>query len=312
MLPPRYEVRHPTPADAETIFAVIRAHQTARIGRVDYTLTDVRDELRSPEGDLGTDAWLVLDEHGTAVGWGWAWPSGDGIVDMDVFTLDDAVAEWLWATAQQRAAELGRERGWPSVTGDVGVHREDTPAARRLTGYGFEVGTVYHRLRIDHTGDRPIPDVPAGFVVRNGHDAEQVRRDAHATREAAFHDHYGHVRKTYDEWVAQLESGSVHDWSFLTVLYTDAGEPAGLTLRSTMFAPDEKCGYLRLLGVHPTFQGHGLGRWLLRHAFAEDARDGWAGTILHVDTDPRRPALGLYLSEGMRVVQIIDAWRRPM
>ncbi|GAB7038710.1 MULTISPECIES: GNAT family N-acetyltransferase [Catenuloplanes] len=312
MLSPRYEVRRPTPADAETIFAVIRAYQTARIGRLDYTLADVEDELRSPEGDLGTDAWLVLDEHGTAVGWGWAWPSGDGIVDMDVFTLDDEVADRLWAMARERAAAIGRERGWPSVTGGVGVYREDTPTARRLTGYGFEVGTVYHRLRADHTGDRAFPDVPAGFVVRNGAESERVRRDAHETREAAFHDHYGHVRKSYDEWAAARETESVHDWSFLSVLYTDAGEPAGMTLRSTLFAPDEKCGYLRLLGVHPTFQGRGLGRWLLRHAFAEDTRDGWAGTILHVDTDPRRPALGLYLSEGMRAVQIIDAWRRPV
>jgi mycothiol synthase len=94
------------------------------------------------------------------------------------------------------------------------------------------------------------------------------------------------------------------------VLYTAAGEPAGLVLRSTQFVPDEKCGYVRLLGVHPAFRGRGLGRWLLRHAFAEDARDGYVGSILHVDTNPERPALGLYLAEGMRAVVVIDAWRR--
>lgn len=314
-LSPRYAVRRATPADAETIHAVIAACQQAAIGRLDYTLDDVRDELRSPDGDLSTDAWLVIDTEveGGAAGWGWAWPGGDsGIVEVDVFAVDPEVTEWLWATVQERAAAIGREHDWPSVTVDAGVYREDTAAAARLTRYGFAVATTYQRLRIDHTGPVAAPDVPAGFTVRNGAESEQVRRDAHATREAAFHDHFGHVRREFDDWTATLEAGSVHDWSFLTVLYSDAGEPAGLMLRSTQFVPDEKCGYLRLLGVHPAFQGRGLGRWLLRHAFAEDARDGYAGTILHVDTDPRRPALGLYLSEGMRVTVIIDAWRRVM
>ncbi|MFI5841876.1 GNAT family N-acetyltransferase [Catenuloplanes sp. NPDC051500] len=311
-LSPRYGVRRPVPADAETIHAVIAAGQRATIGRLDYTLEDVRDELRSPDGDLSTDAWLVFDGD-EPVGWGWAWPGGDsGTVDVDVFTRDTAVADWLWDTVRRRAVEIGHERGWPTVTVDAGVYREDTAAAARLAGYGFEVATVYQRLRIDHAGPVAFPAPPPGFAVRSGAGPEQARRDAHALREAAFHDHFGHVRREFGEWAANLESGSVHDWSFLTVLYTDAGEPAGLSLRSTQFAPDEKCGYLRLLGVHPAFQGRGLGRWLLRHAFAEDARDGYAGTILHVDTDPRRPALGLYLSEGMRAVVIIDAWRRVM
>ncbi|MDR7274763.1 GNAT family N-acetyltransferase [Catenuloplanes atrovinosus] len=309
----RYEVRPPTEADAEAIHGLIAAVQRSRIGRVDYTLEEVQDDLRSPDGDLSRDTWLVLGADGAAVGWAWAWPTGDGgIVDVDVFTLDGEVADWLWAAVRARAAEIGRERGWPSVTVAAGVYREDAATGRRLAGYGFEVGTVYHRLRIAHTGRRALPDVPPGYVLKNGAESERVRRDAHATREAAFHDHYGHVRREFDGWVANLEAGSTHDWSFLNVLYTESGEPAGLTLRSTQFVPDEKCGYLRLLGVHPAFQGRGLGRWLLRHAFAEDARDGWSGTILHVDTDPRRPALGLYLSEGMRVVQIIDAWRRVM
>ncbi|WP_033337370.1 GNAT family N-acetyltransferase [Catenuloplanes japonicus] len=314
-LSPRYDVRRATPADAEAVHAVIAAYQRAAIGRLDYTLEDVRDDLRSTDGNLATDAWLVVDAAGgDAAGWGYAWPGGgDGtIVDVDVFATDPALADRLWETVLERAGEIGRERGWPSVTVDAGVYREDTASAARLAGYGFEVGTVYQRLRIDHTGEVAFPPLPPGFTARNGAESEQIRRDAHAVREAAFHDHYGHVRREFGDWAANLETGSVHDWSFLTVLYTDAGEPAGLVLRSTMFVPDEKCGYVRLLGVHPAFQGRGLGRWLLRHAFAADARDGYVGSILHVDSDPRRPALGLYLSEGMRVAVIIDAWRRVM
>jgi GNAT superfamily N-acetyltransferase len=161
-------------------------------------------------------------------------------------------------------------------------------------------------------GHAPPPDVivagmndlPPRYDVRRATpaDAETIHAVIAAYQRAAI----GRLDYTLEDVRDELRR------SFPTVLDTDAGEPAGLTLRSTRFAPDEKCGYLRLLGVHPAFQGRGLGRWLLRNAFAEDTGDGYTGTILHVDTDPRRPALGLHLSAGMRAVVIIDAWRRVM
>ena len=45
-------------------------------------------------------------------------------------------------------------------------------------------------------------------------------------------------------------------------------------------------------------------------AFAAAA--GRSGTILHVDTNNPTPALGLYLSVGMKPVLIIDVWRRTL
>jgi ribosomal protein S18 acetylase RimI-like enzyme len=83
-------------------------------------------------------------------------------------------------------------------------------------------------------------------------------------------------------------------------------------LGNNQFAADEGCGYVDTLAVRPEFRGRGLGRLLLRTAIAADAARGREGTILHVDTNNTTPALGLYESEGMRPVLVIDIWRRTV
>jgi hypothetical protein len=50
----------------------------------------------------------------------------------------------------------------------------------------------------------------------------------------------------------------------------------------------------------------------LSEPFALDAAAGRSGTILHVDTNNPTPALGLYLSVGMRATLVIDVWRRKV
>ena len=70
------------------------------------------------------------------------------------------------------------------------------------------------------------------------------------------------------------------------------------------FVPDEGCGYVLSLAVLPAFRSRGLGRFLLLNAFAADAAIGRKGTYLHVDSGNTTPALGLYLSAGMRLVLV--------
>ena len=83
-----------------------------------------------------------------------------------------------------------------------------------------------------------------------------------------------------------------------------------MLLGSDQFAEDEECGYVQNVAVLESARGRGIARLLFQQAFAADARRGRRGTILHVDTNNPTPALGLYLSVGMRPVLVIDVWRR--
>jgi ribosomal protein S18 acetylase RimI-like enzyme len=312
-LPAGYAARRPTADDAKDIYEVISAHQTAVIGKPDTTLEDVQDELVEPGFDIAQDAWLVFDAAQTAVGWGWACRNGSSDkVDVDVYARpgEFETARWLWQVANERAVAIGRELGHATVKVDIGVFPDDQRVVGLASGDGFAPAARFVRMRIDHEGLRWHPDAPAGVELRHGTD-EQVRRDALDIRNEAFDDHFGNVPKTFEEWAAEREASSAHEWRLLHVAYAD-GEPAAILLRTNNFVPDENCGYVLTLGTRPAFRDRGLASFLLRYSFAEDAAAGRAGTILHVDTNPQRPALGFYQRNGMHEIRSIDIWRKTL
>ncbi|MGH3735380.1 MAG: GNAT family N-acetyltransferase [Micromonosporaceae bacterium] len=310
-LPAGYVSRAPSLADADAILDLVSAYNTGIVGFADYTLDDVRHGLTEPGFDPATDGWLVLDDNGCPVGYGWALGSEDGtLVDVEALSADPAVAAWLLDRALVRAAELGRSRGHDRITVDRGVYRDDETARRLSAGRGFTVGTTYHRMRIDHDGPVAPPEPPPGVTLRDATD-ETVRRTAYQVMTAAFADHYGETATSYADWLALREARATFDWARLTVLERD-GVPVAVCERTDQFVEDENCGYVIKIGTLPAARGQGLARYLLRRTFAADAAAGRAGTLLHVDTNNTTPALGLYTSVGMRPVLVIDVWRTEL
>jgi ribosomal protein S18 acetylase RimI-like enzyme len=306
-LPDRYTWRRPTIEDADAIFALVTARNTEVIGFADFTLDDTRDMLSEPAFDPATDGWLVTDPDGALVGFGWA--SGDcEIVDIDITALDVVAAEWLFANAMDRAAAIAAELGHDEAQVNIGIYRADEAQRARATALGFTPATTYHRMHVDHDGVPPEPRVPEGVVVRAGPGDETFRRQAHEVLNASFADHFGFVPKSFEEWHERIEASATHDWSQLRVAYRD-GEAAAMLLGSDAFIADEDCGYVNNVGVLPNARARGLARLLLLQALAADARRGRRGTQLNVDTNNVTPALGLYLSVGMRAVLVIDVWR---
>lgn len=226
-LPAGYTQRPPAVTDAPSIFELIAAHNTAVIGRPDYTVAEVADELAEPDFDPGSDGWLVHDPHGRLVGWGWACRKGSSdTVDIDAYHDPAApvVGDWLWQQAQRRAVDIAADLGHPRAVLDAGCYREDTATAGRLARYGFSVATVFHRLFITHDATHPptVPVTPDGVRIRSTGDDPAVRHDAWAVHQAAFADHFGFVAKSYDDWAQHLEAHNSHDWRLGEVAYADA------------------------------------------------------------------------------------------
>jgi len=314
MLPAGYTARAATIDDAKDIYDVIAAHQVPVVGKPDTTLEDVVDELAEPDWNIDTDGWLVHDPEGFAVGWGWACRKGDSSnVDIDIYVVPehaDGVAAWLWQTAQERAKGIGRQLGHAEVTIDIGVFPDDAIVREIAVANGFAPAATFIRMRIDHTRLREHPAPLDGVELRPAAD-EPVRRDALTIRNEAFADHFGSIARTYEDWAAEREASSAHDWALVHVAYVE-GLPAALLLRTNNFVPDENCGYVLTLGTMPRFRNRGIASYLLRYAFAEDAEAGRAGTILHVDINPERPALGFYRRNGMHPIRTIDIYRRSL
>jgi hypothetical protein len=64
VLPDAHTVRPPTKDDAEAVFELVCAYNTAVLGYADYTLDDMIDELTDPGFEAKTDGWMVFE--GTA------------------------------------------------------------------------------------------------------------------------------------------------------------------------------------------------------------------------------------------------------
>lgn len=310
---PLHRITRPRAADAPAIYDLSAACDTAVLGRPDLTPDDVAGELAEPGFDLGTDAWLAHDPGGRLDGWAWARRPGTGeIVDVDVIVRPGVtgLAARLWPLVLERAARLARDSGHPAALADVGVYRADLAKQALIQEYGFTPATSFHRMRVDFDGPVPPPEPPPGVTLHDGRD-EQVRREAHRVHQEGFAGHFGHTYVGYDAWYARRQARSTTDWAQLVLARVD-GSPAAMVLGDDQFVSDEGCGYVATLAVLPGFRGRGLGRLLLRTALAADAARGRKGTILHVDSNNTTPALGLYESEGMRPVLVVDVWRRTV
>ncbi|MFI7127084.1 GNAT family N-acetyltransferase [Nonomuraea sp. NPDC050153] len=305
----------PRAEDAAAIHELITAYDTAVIGGPDMTLDDVADELVEPGFDRDKDGWLARDAGGRLDGWAWACRVGDSdTVDVEVIVRPGpdpgraGLEDRLWRLVIGRARELAAEAGHDGVTLHVGVYRADDAKRAAAEERGFAPGTSFHRMRIDHDGPVEPLAPPAGLTLHTG-ESEDARRDAHRVHQEGFAEHFGFVPADYDAWYARRQALSTTDWAQLTLARLD-GRPAGVLIANNQFVPDEGCGYVATLAVVPEFRGRGLGRFLLRHAFAADAARGRKGTILHVDSNNTTPALGLYESAGMRPVLVIDVWQQ--
>ncbi|MFB9251914.1 GNAT family N-acetyltransferase [Sphaerisporangium melleum] len=266
---------------------------------------------RDPAGDCdgGTDP---PSDAGTLVGWGYARRQGaDGTAEIEVYATDPNATAWLWDAALRRAREHADGLGLPRAIAEIGVYRQDDGKRALAAARGFRAATSFHRLRADHSGPAGDPPPPPGVLIRPAGGVEELMRAAHRVHQDGFAEHFGFVAKDYDRWKADFDSSATHDWAQLLLAQAD-GVPAGMLLGSDMFVADENCGYVRILAVLPAFRGRGIGRSLLLHAFAADARRGRAGTYLHVDAHNSTPALDLYLSAGMHPVLAIDVWRREV
>ncbi|MDX6282170.1 MAG: mycothiol synthase, partial [Kribbellaceae bacterium] len=284
-LPDDLTVRSPEPGDAEAIFDLVSAYNTAAIGVADCTLDDVADCIVEPGFDRGTDGWLVLAGNGEPAGYATAFGLGDRqVVQVEVTSPDPVVAQWLFGEAMGRAREMGRERGHSEITVDSCIYHADEPLQALLRGHDFTLGTTYYRMRIDHAGVVVTPEIPAGMVVRRGAFDDASRLAAHEAMNESFSGQFGHVARPHDEWVEALDASSTFDWSQLTVLEAD-GRVVAVRSCADNFIEAESCGCINMLCVAEDFRGRGLAKFLLRDSFALDAAAGRSGSILNVDTN---------------------------
>ncbi len=182
-------------------------------------------------------------------------------------------------------------------------------AAYREAGFHDLAVLGYLELALTNA-DPPAPCWPPG--ARLAAYCPAIDADLVRILEASYHDTLDcpglrGLRRTSDVMAGHKATGRF-DPALWTLLYLEE-EPVGVILLNAF--PAQRTVELVYLGLAPPARGRGLGRQLLRHGLRQLRGRNERTLTLAVD-ERNAPALGLYQSEGMRLMVRRAAMIRPL
>jgi mycothiol synthase len=295
--PSGYAVRPSSEDDLHAIADLLRAFEVWELGRADHQAREqLLDDFSTPGFDPARDTWFVTDETGGLAGWVLykdSEPGGDSAQGygrvhpnhrgrgLGAFLVDTVDRRWITSSADPRPEVL---RHWISPSDDA--------AATLFASRGFTLARREFHLERG-LGDFPSPTPPRGVHIRRLRGDEL--RALHELNADAFARHWGFSGSTFEEFTGMF-AGSLSDPGLAWV-----ADEGGVLVGEALLGIREDGGWIEVLGVRSSERRRGIGRALLRTAFAELARRGCSRALLSVDAGNETGAVAMYLGEGMTV-----------
>ncbi len=307
-LPAGYQLRAPTPDDFAQVTEVLVADDLDDAGQVVLDEGFLRAQWDRVGFDLATDAWVVVDDAGTILGYG-----------QVMREEPDVAASWgvvhpgyrgrglgssLLSRIEERAARL--LPGHPTIRFRHAINAGDGAAAAMLRARGLRPVRHFWHMQIELTGQVDPGPTPEGIDIAPMRPPDDLAV-IHAVENEAFADHWGHHPEPFDSWAEEQTQRLSYDPT-LWLLAREDGEPVGALTASVL----GDRGWVDLLGVLAPARSRGIGAALLRHAFAAFAARGVRHVVLAVDAENATGATALYRRVGMRVVKRWDLWERAL
>jgi mycothiol synthase len=292
-------IRAPTPDDAAAIVELINICWRDAGGADDFTPSMLHSAWDNPNFTLAANAWVIAAPDRQLLGYEELARDAAGQAHELDGCVHPAYANRGFGTRLLRLAEQ-RARTM-SVDGAHlrGTIEADSTAAQQLfEAEGYSSVRHFSRMEIDFDAPPPAPVWPDGMVVR-AYLSGQDERVAYETYEKAFEDHWGHTRRSFEDWVHELTGRPDFDPS-LWFLATERDEVVGTVL---CYPRTQTMAWVRGLGVRRAWRGRGLGIALLRQAFGAFYARGYRSAGLGVDAQSLTGATRLYERAGMCVTE---------
>jgi GNAT superfamily N-acetyltransferase len=302
-------VRAPAEGDIPAILKVMADFDIARNGiAVALTADDLRGDWE--DLDLASDAWVVRARDGQAAAYATLTDEGSGHMLADGYVHP---AHWgrglgtLLAQLTERRAQAFIERApaGARVVLTNGTIATDDAARRLFEGRGYTLARTFYRMGITLDAPSPAPIWPAGISVRE-FVYERDARVVFETVEEAFQDHWGHVPRVFEEWIARTNRPDFDPALWFLAYEGDA--IAGVALCNRR--PD--MGWLNTLAVRRPWRQRGLGTALLRYVLGTFYQQGQPTIGLGVDGQNLTGALKLYEDVGMHPTMRIATYEKEL
>lgn len=301
-----YVLRPAGLTDAAAVTDLLNDIDRLEIGRPETDQHIVEADLKRSDIMLERDSWLAFDGD-RLVAYGLLWDeSGGERVDIDHYVLPEhqQAGELLLDAMEVRALDRARANGAARAVVHLHLNAEPTLDTGLIEQRGWCVVRRYHVLhRPLDVAEDVLPEAPPGVRLRACVD-EADRARVHALYQSAFAQHFDFQRRTYDQWLEDVDADAL-DWSLVWIVGTEELGDAGF-----LVARDDReaLGWIRSVGVLREARGQGLGGLLLRHAFSAFAARGRETVGLGVDTANTTGAPALYARHGLTVQYAVDTW----
>lgn len=308
-IPAGYTLRPPVESDIAAIIALLAAHDIAHTGIADIlTAEDIRQDWRRI--DASRDAWAIVAADGALAAYATVQDEGGGQLWADGYVHPQhwgrGLGTVLVRLSERRARELvSNAPEGARVMLSNNVVLGDASARQILEGEDYALARGFWRMGIELTDEPAAPHWPSGITVRTlarGHDERRVFDCV----EEAFADHWGHVPRAFETWIARTDRPDFDP--SLWLLAEEGDQLAGVALCEQR--PDG--GWVNTLGVRRAWRRHGLGEALLRQAFCDLYRRGARSVGLGVDAESLTGATRLYERAGMRVTMQVARYEKEL
>ena len=264
---------------------------------VAVTPQELAREWKNPGFALEKDAVVVEVSDGKIVGYeeffnrhAHASLMGDGYVHPDF--MGRGIGTIMLKALEVRAREE-MDLAEPGLRVYIrnGMSIGDQVAREMHEREGYQPIRFSWRMEITLKETPPIPKFPEGIKLRPFEMGQD--RALYESHEEAFSDHWGHTRRSYEEWQHRFNGQDRSLWH----IAWDGEQIAGYSLCRYRMG----IGWVGTLGVRRPWRKRGLGEALLLHSFGEFHKHGQQIIGLGVDASNPTGATRLYQKAGMHV-----------
>ena len=270
-LPDGLTSRNATKIDAPAIASVINACEAAHVS----------EPIRVGEREVGmwlgrTSSAIVVCEDAEIAAFAGAVRRGRTL-SAEAAVLPTATGRGIGSFLLDWSEERGREQDADAVR--ASILAADEAARRLVVARGYAYVRSFYRMVID-LREPPSPEWPAGITATPL--AEGEERMLHEVVEETFAEHWGHVHRSFEEWLA----GIVIEPDLIFFARQDEEVAGAVICNEDLYG----VALVAILGIRKRWRGQGLGRALLLQGSAPSTgrASGGSGSAWMPATRPER------------------------